>query len=409
MMKMRHNIFALALALCLGGTVWAGEPVFHQDYVTKGQQPFEISIPVPDGNYLVTVVLGDKKRPGITTVKAETRRLCLYNEATAKGETRSVSFLVNKRDTQIRENGEVVGEVAIKDREKGKLNWDGFLTLEVGGAAPAVSSVTVEKAGKVTTVYLCGDSTVVDQDNEPFASWGQMAPYFFGTDVCIANYAESGERLDTFLAAGRLRKILSLVQPGDYVFVEFGHNDMKLKGPGKGGHYFFALQLKIFIDEIRAKGAQPILVTPTHRRNFDAEGHIVETHADYPDGMREVACREQVPLVELHNLSGLFYEALGGERSKKALVHVAAGVYPWVGSPIADNTHFSPYGAFELAKCVMAEIVHLRLPLAASIRNFTGFDPSFPDDPDAFVWEPSPYRDLAAQRLEKDDAATQVK
>lgn len=399
----------LFLTLLAGFPLRAGEPVFRADYATRSQRPFEISIPVPDGNYLVTVTLGDPKRPGMTSVKAESRRLCLYNEATAKGKSRTVSFLVHKRDTHIREQGEEVAEVSIKDREKGKLDWDDFLTLEIGGAAPAVSSVTVEKAGKVTTLFLCGDSTVVDQDNEPFASWGQMAPYFFDTEVCVANYAESGERLDTFLAAGRLRKVLSLVQPGDYVLVEFGHNDMKLKGPGKSGHYFFATQLKVFIDMILEKGALPILSTPTHRRNFDEAGRIIETHGDYPDGMREVARRENVPLVELHDLSAYFYEALGPERSKLALVHVPAGAYPWVGSPIQDNTHFSPYGAFELAKCVMAEFVRLRLPLAAHLQHFHGFDPSFPDDPDTFVWEPSPYRDLAAQRLEKDDAATQVK
>ena len=399
----------LLLTLLTGFSLRAGEPVFKADYATWNQEPFEISIPVPDGNYLVTVSLGDPKRPGVTTVKAESRRLCLYNEVTAKGESRTVSFLVNKRDTHIRENGEEVAEVSIKDREKGKLDWDGDLTLEIGGAAPAVSSITVEPAGKVMTLFLCGDSTVVDQDNEPFASWGQMAPYFFDTEVCVANYAESGERLDTFLAAGRLRKVLSLVQPGDYVLVEFGHNDMKLKGPGKSGHYFFATQLKVFIDMILDKGAFPILATPTHRRNFDESGRIVETHADYPDGMREVARREDVPLVELHDLSAYFYEALGPEQSKRALVHVPAGAYPWVTAPIADNTHFSPYGAFELAKCVMAELVRLRLPLAAHLQHFHGFDPSFPDDPDTFVWEPSPYRDLAAQRLEKDDAATLVK
>lgn len=399
----------LFLALLAAFPLGAGEPVFRADYATRNQRPFEITVPVEDGNYLVTVTLGDAKRFGMTTVKAESRRLCLYNEATAKGESKTVSFLVNKRDTRIRENGQVVAEVSIKDREKGKLDWDDVLTLEIRGVAPAVSSICIEKAGPVTTVFLCGDSTVVDQDNEPFASWGQMAPYFFDMTVCIANYAESGERLDTFLAAGRLRKVLSLVQPGDYVFVEFGHNDMKLKGPGKGGHYFFATQLKTFIDLIREKGAQPVLVTPTHRRNFDADGRIVETHGDYPEGMREVAAREQVPLVELHDLSALFYEALGEERSKQALVHVPAGAYPWVSAPIADNTHFSPYGAFELAKCVLSEIVRLRLPLRAGLRNFQGFDPSFPDDPDAFIWQPSPYRDLAAQRLEKDDAATHVK
>lgn len=405
---MKHiALFALSAVLAL--PLRAGEPVFKADYTTKGQKPFEITIPVPDGNYKVTLVLGDAKRSGITTVKAESRRLCLYNEATRKGESKVISFVVNKRDTKIREGGETVGEVSIKPREIGKLNWDGDLTLEIGGAAPAVASIIVEPAGKITTVYLCGDSTVVDQDNEPYASWGQMFPWFFDEHVCIANYAESGERLDTFFAAGRLRKILSLVQPGDYVFVEFGHNDMKLKGPGKGGHYFFATQLKTYIDMIREKDAIPVLVTPTHRRNLDSLGRIIETHGDYPDGMREVARREQVALIELHDLSGRFYEALGEPASKKALVHVPAGAYPWVDKAIADNTHFSPYGAFELSKIVTGEIVRMHLPLETHVRNFQGFDPAYPDNPDAFIWEQSPYRDLSAQKLEKDDDPTQTR
>ena len=406
-MKKLISAFA-ALSLC--ASAFALTPVFEQTYSTsKGQAPFEISIPVPDGNYLVTVTLGDKKLAGETTVKAESRRLCLYNEATAKGEFKTLSFVVNKRDTHIREGGEVVADVTLKPRENGKLNWDDNLTLEIGGAAPLVSSITVEPAEDVTTVFLCGDSTVVDQDNEPWSSWGQMAPCFFDETVAIANYAESGERLDTFRGAGRLRKALSVSKPGDWFFIEFGHNDMKLKGPGKGGYYFFATELKTFIDLIREKDCIPVLVTPTHRRNFDADGHIVESHGDYPDGMRWVAAMEDVDLLDLHEMSALFYEALGPEKSTDAFVHYKAGAYPVIVSDTADNTHFNMYGAYELAKCVLKGICELRLPLAGHIVCYDGFDPCYPDDPDTFVWHDSPYRDLAAQKLEKDDAATIVK
>ena len=99
----------------------------------------------------------------------------------------------------------------------------------------------------------------------------------FGTDVCIANYAESGESANTFIGAKRLAKALSQIKKGDYLFMEFGHNDQKQKGPGKGAYYSFMTSLKTFIDEARARGAHPVLVTPTQRRSFDANGHIRDT------------------------------------------------------------------------------------------------------------------------------------
>lgn len=115
------------------------------------------------------------------------------------------TFIINKRNQKISE-----GEYArIKPREKKKLNWDDKLTLEFNGDAPLLSELTIEKASdKVITVFLCGNSTVVDQDNEPWGSWRQMIPRFFDQHVCIANYAESGESANTFLAAKRLKKHL---------------------------------------------------------------------------------------------------------------------------------------------------------------------------------------------------------
>ena len=401
----------LLLALLAGFQARAADFPLVFTYDTSKQQPFELSVPVPDGNYLVTLQIGARNRAARTFVKAESRRLAVNDLATAKGEIRTVQFLVNKRDKVIREDGREVGEVITKPREKFKLNWDGELTLEIGGDAPAVASVRIEPApAGVTTVFLCGDSTVVDQDIEPWASWGQMFPWFFDTQVAVANYAESGERADTFIGAGRLRKILSLMQPGDYVFVEFGHNDMKLKGPGKGGYYFFATQLKTFIDEVRSRGGCPVLVSPTHRRNFDGQGRIIETHEDYPEAMEWVARREGVPFIDLHRMSGVFYEAMGPEASKGAFVHYKAGSFEGMPRDVEDDTHFNTYGAFELAKCVVAAIEAGGLPLAAHVVNFSGFSPACPDAPGSFRWPLSPYRDTyGVQVLEQHDAATSVK
>ena len=181
----------------------------------KAKKPFYFSVAVPDGNYRVTVTLGSKKSAGVTTVRAESRRLFIENLPTRKGEFVQQSFVVNKRNTEI-----APGEyVKIKVREKSKLNWDNKLTLEFNGDAPLLSALTIEKVSDVPTIFLCGNSTVVDQDNEPWASWGQMITRFFDDQVCVANYAESGESANTFIAAGRLKKALSQMKAGDYLFM----------------------------------------------------------------------------------------------------------------------------------------------------------------------------------------------
>lgn len=403
----------IAAGLCLLSHAQAtsdttGEFPLIYTFDTRNQEPFELNVPVPDGNYLVTVTVGSRRQAGYTFIKAESRRLYVNDLYTAKGESVTLSFVVNKRDAIIRDSlGTAVGQVKLKSRENGKLNWDDCLNLEILGDAPLVESISIEPAGAVTTIFLCGDSTVVDQDNEPWASWGQMFPWFFDEGIAIANYAESGERADTFIAAGRLEKILSVLQPGDYVFVEFGHNDQKIDSqPGKGAYYYFATQLKTFVDEVRAAGGIPVFVTPTCRRNFDEDGMIVETHLDYPEAMEWVAAREEVPLIDLHRLSAVFFEALGPDDSKAAFVHYPAGSYPGMDKDVADNTHFSPYGAFELAKCVVGSIQIMGLPIAANIINFYGFNPAYPDLPEDYYWVESPYRDLAKQLPEQDDMPT---
>lgn len=246
----------------------------------------------------------------------------------------------------------------------------------------------------VITVFLCGNSTVVDQDNEPWASWGQMIPHFFGTDVCIANYAESGESANTFIAAGRLKKALSQIKKGDYLFMEFGHNDQKQKGPGKGAYYSFMTSLKTFIDEARARGAYPVLVTPTQRRSFDATGHIRDTHEDYPEAMRWLAAKENVPLIDLNEMTRTLYEALGTETSKRAFVHYPAGTYPGQTKAFEDNTHFNPYGAYQIAQCVIEGMKKAVPELAKHLKIDPSYNPAQPDDVNGFHWNESPFTEI---------------
>ena len=359
----------------------------------KSNAPFTRNIEVPDGNYKVTVVLGSKKKAGNTVVRAENRRLMVDEVATKKGQFKTVEFVVNKRTPEI-EKGK---RVKVKDREKNYNTWDNAINLEFTGAAPAVKEVKIERDTTATTIFLCGNSTVVDQPYEPWASWGQMIPRWFGPEVAISNNAESGLTAGSFLGSYRLDKILTMMKKGDYVICEFGHNDQKEKMAGAGAWYNFSYNLKVFIDKVRAKGGNIIFVTPTQRRRFDDATHskILETHGDYPDAMRAVAKREGVPVIELHDMTRTFLETLGYENSKKALVHYPANTFPGQDKPLADNTHFNPYGAYEIAKMVVMGMKQLNLPIVKYLRSdWKDFNPARPDDYNKFVWYNSVQQDV---------------
>lgn len=341
-------------------------------------KPCFFSVALPDGNYKVTIVIGQKKKAGNTTVKAEQRRLFLEDITTHKGEFQTYTFTINKRGPVV--SNEDASKVEVRGKTLG-INWDEKLTFEFNGTQPSVSSIKIEPAENVTTLYVVGNSTVVDQDFEPWASWGQMITRWFGEEVSIANYAESGWRMTTLMNSKRLRQMLPRMKQGDYIFIEFGHNDMKEKQAGAGAYYNFATQLKTLVDMVREKGVTPIFVTPTQRRNFDENGKIRETHGDYPDAMRWVGQRENVPVIEVHDLTRTLFETLGVEDSKQTLVHYPANTFPNQTAELADNTHFSNYGAYEISKMVVEGMKQLNLPFAKYIRSdFKSYDPSHPDD-----------------------------
>ncbi len=360
-------------------------------YEVKITEPTYFSVQVPDGNYKVTVTLGSKKRKAETVVRAESRRLMVENAATKRGQLVDYSFIVNKRSpgyTVVTDKGERHETVKLKEREKDYLNWDDSLTLEFNGASPAVSRIRIEPDTTATTLFLCGNSTVVDQNSEPWASWGQMITRWFDSTVAISNHAESGLTARTFLGGNRLEKILTMLRPGDYVVCEFGHNDEKEKRPGDGAWYHYVYNLKIFVDKVRAAGGHILFCTPTQRRFWqDDQRHIKDTHGDFPAAMLSVAEREHVPVIDLNGMTRTFFETLGFEGSKKALVHYPANTYPGQDKPLADNTHFNPFGAYEVAKMVVMGMKQLGLPFVASLRSdWQDFDPAHPDDPSAFRW-----------------------
>lgn len=358
------------------------------DFIT-GKKPFFFSIKLPDGNYDVKLLLGDSKGSSATTVRAECRRLMLQNIRTEKGKIVTQNFTVHVKDSLIRDaQGNVIDKIRLKPREVSFLHWDNLLTIEFNDSLPKVCGIEIIPNIKATTIFLAGNSTVVDQDREPWAAWGQMFPSFFESkNSCIANYAESGETLKAFKGEKRLDKIWAVAKPGDYLFIEFTHNDQK-----PGANYLepfttYKQTLKEWIAEARKRNLIPVLVTSMHRRSFDSTGHISNTLLDYPDAMRQTAKDGKVTLIDLNAMSKVLYEAWGPERSIKAFVHYPANTFPGQDKELKDNTHFNPYGAYELAGCIVQTIKEQRLPLAKYFKkDIPAFDPAHLDALEKWYW-----------------------
>ena len=363
------------------GTIYSEETGYGFEDAAK-QPPFYFSVRVPEeGNYRVTVVLGDPAADSVTTIKAELRRLLLERVRVAAGKTETRSFLVNVRSPKIPGGG----EVRLKDREKTfeARAWDNRLTLEFTDEHPAVRTVVIEKAGDVPTIYIVGDSTSTDQPREPFNSWGQMLTRFFKPEIAISNHGESGESLRGFLAENRWDKVLSVIKRGDTVLIQMGHNDQKEKGEGIGAFTSYKSDLKRFVSDARQHGATPVLITSVNRLTFDDAGKITNSLGDYPEAVRQAAKEEHVALIDLNAMSKTFYDALG-----QTDAHLA-----FAGK---DTTHHDNYGSYELAKCIVEGIRQNKLPVAKFLVDMPPFDPAHPDPLARFDVPAEPPR--AAQR-----------
>ena len=355
-----------------------GRDPITADFITAPAS-FLFSAAVPEGNYRVTVTLGDAYSESITTIKAELRRLMIERVATAAGKFQTVSFIVNTRSPNIAAVGDIkAGIVDLKKPREVELEafaWDDKLTLEFNNARPAVCAVEIEPV-VVPTIFVLGDSTVCDQPREPFASWGQMLPRFFKPEVAIANHGESGESYTASLGRRRIDKICSLVQPGDVVIMQFGHNDQKERGEGKGPFGNYKANIKKHVEMVRARGGIPGIVSPMERRAFDENGKVRSSLSDYAEGAQQAAKENDVAFIDLHAWSIPFYETLeakGKDYSRKAF----AG---------QDNTHSDNYGAYEFAKVIAEGLRENKIPLAKYlVDDFASLDPRHPDSLETFA------------------------
>jgi lysophospholipase L1-like esterase len=326
---------------------------------------FLFSAAVPEGNYRVTVRLG-----GRVTVKAEARRLMLRDITTRPGQYVTTSFIVNVRNAQLApppENAPGGSQVELKSREAGSYTWDEKLTLEFLGD-PSVASIDIEPVD-MPTIFLAGDSTVTDQRSEPAASWGQMLPVLFEPDVAVANHAESGETLKSFVTAHRFDKLLSQMKPGDWLLIQFGHNDQKVQWPQTYADpaITYPAWLRTYIAEARRRGAHPVLVTSPERRNYEG-GKVRRTLAEYGEAVRKVAREDGIPLIDLQERTVALYEALGEAEAAKLF-----------NDGGKDRTHHNNPGAWFLARAVAAEIAaqvpELAKHLKPAARNFDAARP----------------------------------
>src|SRR4030095_8049212 len=218
------------------------------------------------------------------------------------------------------------------------------------------------------TIFLAGDSTMAAKlpERRPETGWGEMlGQHFKNGTVRIENRAMNGRSTKTFISEGRWQEIIDELKKGDFVFVQFGHND---ESKDKGERYTppedYRKNLIRFVEEVRAKGGNPVLLTPVMRRRFDKDGKSYDTHGEYPGIVRDVAKELKAPLIDMHHLSELVIVKYGVEGSKKLFLQLKPGESANYPNGIEDNTHFSPLGAEEMARLAVDGIRANKLKLS---------------------------------------------
>ncbi|MEV6615835.1 rhamnogalacturonan acetylesterase [Streptomyces sp. NPDC051051] len=300
---------------------------------------------VPPGTYDVKVLLGGEAASS-TAVGGETRRALLPETAVAAGERVARSFTVNVRTPE--------GEPTGADGTPG-------LDLVLGGSAPALADIRVTPARHSRQIFLVGDSTVCDQPGDPYSGWGQQLPQYLRKGVSVANHADSGESTVTYLGNPQL---WATVQPrihrGDLVLIQLAHNDKTTD------EATYRANLETLVAGVRAKGGEPVLVTPIVRRWFNADGTLNNGTAllvnglgvDHPAVVRSVAAAHGVPLIDLTAKTKALVESLGVEGSKALYLY----------NEKRDNTHTSVHGATVYAGLVRDELVALHLVPEGLVR-----------------------------------------
>ncbi|WP_221390566.1 glycosyl hydrolase family 28 protein [Dyadobacter sp. NIV53] len=224
-------------------------------------------------------------------------------------------------------------------------------------------------------VFLIGDSTMANKlaKNAPETGWGMVfQDYFDGNAIAVENHAKDGRSTKSFIAEGRWTDVLNDMKSGDWLFIQFGHNDEKIKDTSRyaAANTDYRKNLMRFVTEARAKGGNPVLITPVMRRRFDKAGVFSDIHGDYPQAVKNVAKELNVPLIDLHAKSKEIILEHGVEGSKALFIHLEGGIYPKFPKPFVDDTHFSRYGATVMASVIAEGVKDLKLDIAKYLKHF---------------------------------------
>lgn len=227
--------------------------------------------------------------------------------------------------------------------------------------------ITLNSFSQKTTIYSIGDSTMatkVNPDTNPEFGWCQVLPTFFKSDVIIDNRAVNGRSTKSFIAEKKWEAVYKVLKPGDYVFIQFGHNDGKVTDSLRytNPHTAYRYNLIQFVKEAREKGAIPILFSPIARRNFNEQGVLISKHETYPMEMRLVAQEFNVPFIDMEYLTESLEIAYGPEKSKQLHLHFKPGEVPYYPEGKDDDTHLSIKGATEIAKLAVSQLKLLTNP-----------------------------------------------
>ncbi len=233
-------------------------------------------------------------------------------------------------------------------------------------AAPTSSAVSAPR------LFLAGDSTMANKPLDlPERGWGMALGAFFVDGVTVQNHAVNGRSTKSFIDEGRWAKLVADLTAGDYVIIQFAHNDEKQEDPKRytDPATSFRDNLRRFIVEARAKGATPILATPVCRRKFDTAGKLTPTHGAYPEAVRAVAKETGVALLDLETATAKWLQAAGDEPSRRFFMWLAPGTHPKIPEGRKDDTHFVESGARAVAELAVAQIRGQKLPLARWLKQ----------------------------------------
>ena len=343
-------------------------------FVTTNESPFFFSVKVPEGNYRITVTLGDVAGESNTTIRTESGHIMATALVTPPGRTITRTVIANVRRPELppppknapggsRVHMFLAGEAEARC-------WDEKLTIEFNGPRPCLVAMEIVKDDAIPTLFVAGDSTVGDPRHGPGGNWPTQLCQFLAPEIAVCNSAEGGETSKSFITGYRFDKVLSQMKAGDFFLVQFGHNDSKPQWPQSYTEpaTSFKAYLRVFIAETRRRGATLVLVTPMERRNNG------DTVGPWARAMRDVAAEEHVPLIDQWALSKQLWTALG----------------PDVNRAFHDQTHLSGYGGYLLSKLIVSGIQKNVPALARFVSaDFQPMDPAHPEPAPAYLQQSS--------------------